>query len=112
MYKFYLEIKTEEHMLYPKEIAEAFGLYSMNGKPHSTLTKVIILDYLESNQIEYMPIFYNSKNGLREVFAAKHYIPALKLHLSKTSHNNMYVSLNGKKYKYFLKQKERSQCHI
>nr|DAV25184.1 MAG TPA: hypothetical protein [Caudoviricetes sp.] len=107
MYKFYLEIKTEEHMLYPKEIAEAFGLYSMNGKPHSILIKAIILDYLESKQIEYTPIFYNSRNGLKEVFSAKYYMPALQLHLSKANHNNVYISQNGKKYKYFFKQKER-----
>lgn len=101
MYKFYLEIKTEEHMLYAKEIAEIYGLYSLNGNPHSTLMKIIILDYLKENQIDYIPIFYNSRNGLKEVFPAKYYAPAFKIFLSKINYNNTYISLNGKKYNFF-----------
>lgn len=111
MYKVYLEIQTEEHMLYAKEIAEAYGLYSLNGNPHYTLMKIIILDYLKENDIEYMPLFYDSRNGLKEVFPAKYYMPAFKLFFSKAKYNNTYISLNGKKYKYFLNEKERVQCH-
>lgn len=99
MYEFYALIKTDEHMLYPSEIAEMFGIYSSTCKPHSTLIKQIVLDYLKESNIPYQAIYFNSRHGLKEVFSREHYAPALE-RFKLIADENKYRSINNRSY-YF-----------
>lgn len=95
MYEYYLKVVSNEHMLYLNELAELYDLYSLSGKPHIKLLKAIILDYLQENCIEYYPIFYNSKNGLKEVFSHEVYMPAIE-RFNSLHKDGVYISCNNK----------------
>lgn len=95
MYEYYLKVLSDEHMLYLNELAEIYDIYSLNNKPHTKLLKAIILDYLQENCIEYCPIFYNTKNGLKEVFSKEIYIPAID-RFNSLSKDGIYISYYNK----------------
>jgi hypothetical protein len=74
MFKFkYIEgkmIENEEHMLFAKEIAEVYHLYSLQGKPNGLLVKHILKDNLCSFLPEY---YYPYSNGVARVYPKMHY---------------------------------------
>lgn len=100
MYTYYLAVRSNEHMLFAKELAEKYGIYSSTGNPHNKLIKVVIIDYLIENNIPYRPLFYETKSGLREVFSQILYEPAFERFINKAS-GNKYTSLN--KITYYFK---------
>lgn len=107
MYTYYLAINSNEHMLFAKELAEKYSIYSSTGNPHNKLIKAIIIDYLIDNNMPYRPLFYETKNGLREVFSRTLYEPAFKRFLNKAS-DNKYTSLNKTKY-YFKNNTQKGE---
>ena len=98
IYKYYIQVFSDEHMLFASELAEVYGIYSLSDKPHYALVKTAITDYIDNNNIKHMPIFYETKKGLREVFPREYYEPALKSLL--TNSEGVYISNKNKKY-YF-----------
>ena len=97
-YTYYLQVFSDEHMLFASEIAELYQVYSSSGKPHHKLIKTVILDYIINNNLNYMPIFYETKNGLREVFPREYYEPALISLL--TNSKSVYISNKNKKFNF------------
>lgn len=95
MYEYYLKVISNEHMLYLNELAELYNIYSLSNKPHTKLLKAIILDYLDYNHLSYCPVFYNTKNGLKEVFSKDIYEPAIEK-FKKLYINGVYISNNNK----------------
>lgn len=67
---------TEEHMLYPIEIARAYGVSNDSGSPDGKLVKKAILDYLEktNNEEKY---YYNGRWGKIRCFPVRQYHPAV-----------------------------------
>lgn len=104
-YRYYITLDSNEHMLYADEIAALYNIYSNTNKHHGRLVKALILDYLEERGIKYMPINFLTKYGMKEVFPAHHYVPALERILLEKDPNKtrLYMSLDGKKYKYIIK---------
>ena len=100
LFDYYMKITSNEHMLYASEIAKMYNINSTTGKPHYSLVKTVIVDYMKDNNFEYIPLFYNTKNGLKEVFSKKHYEPAISKLLANGKCE--YKSLNNKTY-YFKK---------
>lgn len=83
MYTYYKAVKTEEHMLYPTEIAELAGLYSLSGKPATMLVSAILSEYI-SNIEGYEQYYYLIKGGKQnKVYPKNVYVPAIVNFLSK-----------------------------
>ena len=101
MYKYYYGFESDEHMFFAKEIAEGFGVFTINNNPHSLLIKAMIVDFLLESNIKYKAIFFETKNGLREVFMKEHYIGAY-LRFKERCSNGIYISNNNKKYNFKL----------
>lgn len=99
MYNYYMKFKSEEHMLFAREIAELYRIYSTSGKPHSSLIRAILSDYIYETFQEYNPMYYITKSGPVEVFPAAIYQEAINRFVNKQE-NNIYASLSGTKYKF------------
>lgn len=65
-YTYYVPVASDEHYLYASELAEMFGIYTVNGRPHTQLVSA----YLTSLELfeQSAPLFYATKHGLRRVF--------------------------------------------
>lgn len=65
-YTYYVPVIREEHCLFASELAEMFGIYTVNGRPHTQLVSAYLasLELLEQSA----PLFYATKHGLRRVF--------------------------------------------
>lgn len=83
MYTYYRVTKTEEHMLYPTEIAVLAGLYSLNENPATMLVSAILNEY--TDHIEgYEQYYYLAKGGKQnKVYPKSVYVPAIVDFLSK-----------------------------
>lgn len=81
--KYFIEVFSEEHMLFAKEIASLYDIMDSKGNPNYSLVGKAINEYIKENNIEYNQLFYNTKNGLRKVFPKHIYIPALKYYKDK-----------------------------
>lgn len=99
MYTYYLAVNSYEHMLFAKELAMKYNVYSLTNNPHNKLVKAVITDYLIENNIEYRPLFYETKNGLKEVFSQIHYKPAFERFMNCIV-DNKYTSLNKITYNF------------
>lgn len=77
MYTYYKEFKSEEHMLYPSEIAKLAGLYSLTDNPATMLVSAILQDHI-SNLDDYEQCFYIIKGGKQnKVYPKSIYVPAI-----------------------------------
>jgi hypothetical protein len=76
-------VKSEEHMLYTKEIASIYDLYLPNGDPRQKLVSNILKDYIKKNIENYERIYYETRYGLREVFSASIYEPAMEAYFKE-----------------------------
>lgn len=83
MYTYYKMIKTEEHMLYPTEIAMIAGLYSLSDNPATMLVSAILAEY--TSKIErYEQCYYLAKgNKQNKVYPKSVYVPAIVDFFSK-----------------------------
>lgn len=82
MYQYYVAVEEEinEHMLYPSEIAILYGLIKYDKPQYLSVTHAIT-KYCKDNSIEYRPFYYNTRNGLRKVYPAAIYVPAMESYL-------------------------------
>lgn len=110
LFDYYMKITSNEHMLYASEISELYGIQSSTGRPHHSLVKTVIVDYMKSNNIEYIPLFYETKNGLREVFSKEHYEPAMSQLIA--SNEQKYTSLSKKTYYFNRINKRRDDNYV
>lgn len=83
MHTYYKVIKSEEHMLYPTEIAQLAGLYSLADNPATMLVSAILSEY--TSKIEgYEQLYYLAKgNKQNKVYPKSVYVPAIVDFLSK-----------------------------
>jgi len=77
MFKYYLEVEYEEHMLYANEISgiygEAYGISLTTAKVSAILNK-----YAKNNNIDNPKLFYHTKWGLKRVYPEALYKPAME----------------------------------
>jgi hypothetical protein len=77
MFKYYLEVEYEEHMLYANEIS---GIYSEACGVSLTTAKVVAIlnKYAKNNGIEIPRLYYHTKWGLKRVYQEALYKPAME----------------------------------
>lgn len=96
MYKYYLEIESEKHLLFPSEIASALRLYSESGKLHEKYVLAL------SEFISPHKLYYNTRNGLRRVIEQDVLIQIIE-HIEKLKEkfqsNTIVDCVSSKKYK-------------
>ena len=80
MYSYFIEIQSDEHMLYAKEIAAAYNILDKNNQPDYKLVGKIIKDYLKDKQITYQDKYYNTKYGLKKVYPYDIYNSAIEFY--------------------------------
>lgn len=76
MHTYYKEIKIEEHMLYPSEIAQIAGLYSLSDKPATLLVSAILQEHIKTLD-NYEQYYYVTKNNKNKVYSMEVYKPAM-----------------------------------
>lgn len=93
MYKYYQEYNSEEHMLFACEIAYTYNLYpdeyydeSVDIKERlkvkkSTENKIHkkMREYIKDNNIDYIPCYTQTKNGLKKVYPKRIYEEVIKI---------------------------------
>jgi hypothetical protein len=93
-------------MLYLKEIAQVYGLHSLNGTPHSRLITAIMNEYqLLQNKI-YPEIYWSS--NLYRVWPQEQYAPAMKwfIDIVKKTNATQYTFSDGKTYNFMMQECE------
>lgn len=66
MYTYYTKAESPFHYLYAGELAQEYGIYTVNGKPHAQLIAAY-LDAIEKEEGA-KPLFYATKHGLHRVY--------------------------------------------
>lgn len=103
MYVYQMEIKSEEHMLLPSEIAKGYGLLTEKGQPHTKLIAKILEEYRLKNHLESYPVItYTSGWGPLRVYPAAIYAPAMTWFIQTVTHVTSYTFLDGKKSNFRL----------
>lgn len=77
LFTYYARVYSHEHMLFCKEIAELYNILDKSGKPSHTKVGKIIKSYISENNINYCSLYYETRNGLREVFPKEIYENAI-----------------------------------
>ena len=97
MYEYYTPVELEEHCLYAGEIAEAFGIYTTNGKLHTRLIGKL-LNTIESSS----PLYYKTKYGLNRCYRPSDITKAAEfLAENMVRGDNMYtVRIEGKNFQF------------
>lgn len=65
-YTYYVPVIREEHCLFASELAEMFGIYTANGRPHTKLVTALLSKFEKEDGKP--PLYYETKHGLRRVF--------------------------------------------
>lgn len=103
-YTYYVPVTSDEHYLYASELAEMFGIYTVNGRPHTQLVSA----YLTSLELfeQAAPLFYPTKHGLRRVFRdGPNRVRLLVQKLNEQSDEIKIITLpSGKTFKLKLKE--------
>lgn len=107
MYEYYIKAVSEEHMLYLKEIAIRYGLYSSKGTPHSRLITAIMNEYQLIQKTTYPEIYWSG--NLYRVWPHEQYDPAMKwfVDIVKRTNVTQYTFSDGKTYNFI-----REECEL
>ena len=74
MYTYYKKVQDEEHMLYATEIAELYGVVSVNNIPATRLVSRLLDEYIKKNNLEAEQHYYITKRGFQsKVYPASVY---------------------------------------
>lgn len=63
MYTYYKKIEKDEHMLYASEIAEAYGILTVNNKCATRLVSNLLDDYIKKNNLKSEQLYYITTRG-------------------------------------------------
>lgn len=78
LYDYYIKVNSYEHMLNCYELAKMYRIYTTESdKPHSRFVAALIKQYYNEHPDE-PKVFYNTKNGMMQVFPKKIYEPILE----------------------------------
>lgn len=69
-FTYLLEVESNEHMLYAKEIGELYGLSSQK-------IAALISSYAEKANIEVPRLYFNTRNGIKRVYPKDIWRPAM-----------------------------------
>lgn len=107
MYKYWTAFETEEHFLYPREVAYLWQMYSCT-KPNaqSDLNSVLAGELLKEScqELGKESTFYETKTGLKRVFDQEtiaHATSKLKERVEQEG-AILYCRVNGKRYKFVI----------
>lgn len=102
-YKYWQPIMSEEHRLFAKEVAEMWGLYSINPDKNNLHTK-FAYHLLETEEYDQRknPLYYETKHGLVRCFDGQTIQRALhRLHTFSHQEPQYFLYNNaGRTFKY------------
>ena len=106
-YVYYTKHKDKEHMLYAKEIAQLFEIYTRTNHYHSNFIKAYLKKWQEKYSLE--QYYYPNKYGLSEVYNKDTYLKAMlslfdELNISITDNiqKEFTIKVNDIKYTIFI----------
>jgi len=108
LYQYYTPYNCKEHMLYLKEIAKIFGIYTIKGDPHSRLISAAFKDY-EKEINETLPLYYYAGRSLLRVYPKNQYMPVITKLLANLNDYEYkdevycYVDSNNNRHKFKVK---------
>lgn len=82
MYKYFQEITSEEHCEFAYEIAYMYGLMPAVHTPSEkrkaeNIVHKEIKKHLEKNNIDFIPLYYQTSKGLKKVYPREIWLPAM-----------------------------------
>lgn len=111
MYKYWTSFESEEHCLYPWEVAKFYQVYSCSSARGDYLkhNDVLMNELLKesSDELGKEAIYYETKTGLKRVFdheTINHAIQSLRSRY-ETDGAVLYCPVNNKRYKFVFKEK-------
>lgn len=110
MYTYYIKVHSEEHMLYLKEIAKLYGIYTLNDVPNSKIVTAILQEYASIQKKIYPEIYWESR-ALMRVYPYEQYHPAMTWFLDLVSKTNItsYRFSNNKNYNFVIKNEKTTE---
>lgn len=79
MYRYIIEIHSEEHMLYSKEIALIYGFLTVKGHQHTRMVNAIIEEYrIIQKMPAHLVVFFETAWGPQRVWPFEVYDPAMR----------------------------------
>jgi hypothetical protein len=86
MYKYYLEIESEEHFLNCYELGRLYNIYTEKDKPHARFVSRLLKEYCNMAGIEER-FYYKTAKGMMLVWPACIYKPVLNKLIEDYPHN-------------------------
>ena len=106
MYKYWTAFESEEHCLYPKEVAEAWKVYSISSSRASHYGKFndVLVNELLKESSDFLgkeAVYYETRHGLRRVFDHETIRYASRILADRLEKDGsiFYCLVNGKRYK-------------
>ena len=101
MFNYYIQVNSEEHMLYANEIARLYKINTIEGKPHKNFVSKYLEWYADNYISDYYQLYYQTRYGLTKVYPQSLYQPAMKLLIDTQKDKISIVTLNvyDKSYK-------------
>lgn len=107
--EYYKKVEIKEHMLYARELAEIFGIFSKTGKPAIAFVSHFLKQAMD--KYNYEQYYYYTKDGLKKVYPASIYLLAFKYlkemipNLDKDNKGFYSVEMNNHRH-YYIKISE------
>lgn len=105
-YKYLLEYHTEEHMLYPKEIADLYGVLTQRGERNTRIVNLVLEEYRVLQGLEYPAFYWGDVHKNFRVYPFAQYDPAMRWFLERANrtHSSQYEGADGKTYNFVLRE--------
>jgi hypothetical protein len=96
MYTYFLKWESEEHLLYFREIAVLYGLYTLKKEPNSKLIGAMLRNYVY--EVKFPEVYWSFPQ--KRVYPHAQYDPAVKHFLSQLKEGiNEITFPDGKTFK-------------
>lgn len=108
------KVQMEEHMLSATELAQLFGLYTLNNNPNGLLVAQILSDYVEDTNLNVSEYYYPHRKGVLRVYPELVYRKALYdfVFNLEDGEKKVYVSKHEKKKINFIYREPKTYNRI
>lgn len=104
IYTYSMEIQSEEHFLYPREIAEIYGLYTLKDQPNARLVNLVLEEYRIKNGLDPYPVItYETKFGPSRCYPHVIYDPAMQWFVQTARLVTSYQFTDGPKANFRIR---------
>ena len=106
MYKYYMEVESNEHYYNAYELAKAYNIMTNTDKPHSRFVARLLSEQQKKNN--YPKLYYHTAKGeMMRVYASYEYEQILNNIIKEYEPNKEhYMEFSNKKHYFIIKKGE------